>query len=146
MKGEEKIIGTLEGLESLALRLVGELKPNAIISISGDLGAGKTTFCQALLRALGYKGEVTSPTFALHHVYFAPGRRVDHFDLYRVEKGDQAFWSFFDEILCETDLALIEWPEHYPFSFPAGLIELKITIAEDGARHYHWRINEYHRF
>jgi tRNA threonylcarbamoyl adenosine modification protein YjeE len=135
----ECVISTLQELETWASEFAALLKPKTIVSISGDLGAGKTAFCQALLRALGYNKEVTSPTFALHHRYLTPTRQVDHFDLYRVEPRDRAFWTFFDETVEDADLALIEWPERYPFALPVGTLNLKITIMDGEVRHYSWR-------
>jgi tRNA threonylcarbamoyladenosine biosynthesis protein TsaE len=139
--GGERVIASLEELEDWGGEFVELLRPGMIVGISGDLGAGKTSFCKVLLRGMGYEGEVTSPTFALHHRYEAPWGVVDHFDLYRVEVWDGDFWTFFGEAVEEAELALVEWPERYPYEFPRGrLCAVKIELMGGGERRYSWSL------
>lgn len=86
-------------------------KPPLIVTIAGDLGAGKTTLVQAICRGYGVTDEVTSPTFALVHRYNAPKSPVFHLDLYRLERPDELTNIGWDEIMSEEALVLIEWPE-----------------------------------
>src|SRR5690349_14433977 len=81
---------TLEEVEALAAKLATSLVPPRVIALSGDLGAGKTTFVRAFVQALphGDKARVKSPTFALHHEY-ATEPVCHHMDLYRLTHGDQ---------------------------------------------------------
>lgn len=137
MKGEIVIQGK-DALETWMRSWVDNLRNYSVLAVRGDLGVGKTTLCQALMDALGYKGEVTSPTFTLHHTYEGGARRVDHFDLYRIEPDDFSFWRFFDEMLAEADLALVEWPERHPRGMPKGkTVEMRIAFYGQ-ARSYAW--------
>lgn len=102
-----------------------------IVTISGELGAGKTTLVQAICRGYGVTEDVTSPTYALVHKYSSAKSPVFHLDLYRLERPDELTNLAWDEILAEDALVLIEWPEragdriprvHVPISlqhFPA---------------------------
>ena len=82
-----------------------------IVTISGELGAGKTTLARAICRGYGVSEDVTSPTFALVHRYAAPRSPVYHLDLYRLESTVELTNIGWDETLSEDALILIEWPE-----------------------------------
>jgi tRNA threonylcarbamoyladenosine biosynthesis protein TsaE len=86
-------------------------RPPLIVTIAGDLGAGKTTLVQAICRGYGVTDEVTSPTFALVHQYAAPRSPVFHLDLYRLKSVDELTNLGWDETMAENALVLIEWPE-----------------------------------
>ena len=85
--------------------------PPLVVTITGELGAGKTTLAQAICRGYGVTEDVTSPTFALVHQYRSPKSPVFHLDLYRLERPDELTNIGWDEILSEEALVLIEWPE-----------------------------------
>ena len=85
--------------------------PPLIVTISGELGAGKTTLVQAICRGYGVTDDVTSPTFALVHRYAGKKSPVFHLDLYRLERPDELTNIGWDEMLTEDALVLIEWPE-----------------------------------
>lgn len=84
-----------------------------VITLTGSLGAGKTTFMQELMKQLGVTELVTSPTFAYVHTYTgAHGKRYHHFDLYRLHSVDEFIDLGFDEYLADADAQIfIEWPE-----------------------------------
>jgi tRNA threonylcarbamoyl adenosine modification protein YjeE len=86
-------------------------RPPLIVTIAGDLGAGKTTLVQAICRGYGVTDEVTSPTFALVHQYAAARSPVFHLDLYRLKSVDELTNIGWDETMAENALVLIEWPE-----------------------------------
>ena len=67
------------------------LRPGDVVTLDGDLGAGKTAFARGVLRGLGYPGRVTSPTFAIANEYSAPDGTVVHFDLYRILDEEALF-------------------------------------------------------
>ncbi|ADZ72616.1 bifunctional tRNA (adenosine(37)-N6)-threonylcarbamoyltransferase complex ATPase subunit type 1 TsaE/phosphotransferase [Polymorphum gilvum] len=115
----------------LAEDLAAILAPGDVVTLSGDLGAGKSTFCRALLRALADDPdlEVPSPTFTLVQHYDLPRLPVAHVDLYRIEDPEELDELGLDEGL-ETGAALIEWPERAQGRIPAGA--LSITLAQAG--------------
>lgn len=86
--------------------------PPLVVTISGELGAGKTTLAKAICRGYGVREAVTSPTFTLVHQYAAPRSPVYHVDLYRLSDPRDLTNLGWDEMLTEEALVLIEWPEH----------------------------------
>ncbi|HEY2327745.1 MAG TPA: tRNA (adenosine(37)-N6)-threonylcarbamoyltransferase complex ATPase subunit type 1 TsaE [Gaiellaceae bacterium] len=96
--------------EELAARLAAGLCAGDVVAVSGELGAGKTTFVRGAARALGVTGPVASPTFTIGHRYDAPVP-VAHLDLYRVAGLDPAEWGDLEPYFDGT-IAFVEWPEH----------------------------------
>lgn len=114
------------------LALAGE---HRIMAFSGELGAGKTTFIQAICRKLGIEVEVNSPTFALVNEYFSPtGDSIYHFDLYRIESPDELFDMGYEEYFYSGALCMIEWPEKARELIPESALWVKIEIGENEAR------------
>ena len=105
--------------------------PPLVITISGELGAGKTTLVQAICGGYGVKDEVTSPTFALVHEYNAPRSTVHHLDLYRLDHAGQLDALAWDEIVGGPGLVLIEWPERAGDRLPAGRVTLSLQHLPD---------------
>ena len=102
-----------------------------VVTISGELGAGKTTLVQAICHGYGVKDEVTSPTFALVHEYSSPRSTVHHLDLYRLERPDQLDALAWDEIVYGLGIVLIEWPERAGDRLPAGHVTLSLQHLPD---------------
>ena len=104
---------TLTELPVVAAQLLPILSKRSILTLTGQLGAGKTTLVQALLRQLGVAGPITSPTFTYVNQYYGTaGQLIYHFDLYRLSDLASFRALGFDEYLLEPDcLVLIEWPE-----------------------------------
>ncbi len=112
----------------------GRLTLPFLITLSGDLGAGKTMLCQAIGQALGVAepGEIVSPTFALANEYRG---QVDifHLDVYRLESVDQFYEAGLDEYLRRPGLTLVEWPEKMPVDFwPDKRLDLVLAIKDRG--------------
>jgi tRNA threonylcarbamoyladenosine biosynthesis protein TsaE len=109
-----------------------ELKPGDIVSVSGELGSGKTTFVRGACRALGVDGPVTSPTFTIGHRY--RGRvDVSHLDLFRFRDVSAAEWGdlepYFDDAV-----VFVEWPEAGTGALPPARIEVRLEHGDDGSR------------
>jgi tRNA threonylcarbamoyladenosine biosynthesis protein TsaE len=90
-------------------KLAGLLRPGDVVTMTGDLGAGKTTLVRGLLEALGHQGEVPSPTFAIVQPYEELDPPVWHADLYRVEDRSELAELGLDSLA--DSVLLVEWPE-----------------------------------
>lgn len=107
-----KIIN-LEELEGFAKEFSDQLNPGDVVCLTGDLGAGKTTFVKYVCEALGIKDQVQSPTFNIQLQYKSNNATLNHFDLYRLEKTeDLEDIGFYEAIECE-DITFIEWAEKF---------------------------------
>ena len=98
---------------AFAKKFAKTLKPGSVVALEGDLGAGKTTFIKGLALGLGLKSEdaVTSPTFAIMHVYETKPT-LYHFDLYRLEKVSEVQAIGFEEFIEDPNvICCIEWPQ-----------------------------------
>jgi tRNA threonylcarbamoyladenosine biosynthesis protein TsaE len=110
---EHKLVYQLEDLPMVAETLHQMLGRCAVITLTGSLGAGKTTLTQALLKACGIEEVIQSPTFNYVSIYTnASGWRFYHFDLYRLKSLEEFMNAGFHEYLYEPmSYAIIEWPE-----------------------------------
>ena len=128
-------ISSLQELDSAATRFLDMTGERAVIAFVGEMGAGKTTFIQALCRRLGVRVEVNSPTFSLVNEYFTPaGDSIFHFDLYRIESPDELFDMGYEEYFFSGSLCLIEWPEKARNLIPDDALWVNIVIGENEAR------------
>ena len=105
--------------------------PPLVVTLSGDLGTGKTTLVQAICEGYGVTGEVTSPTFALVQEYEAPRSPVYHLDLYRLDRPEQLDALAWDEILSVRALVLVEWPDRAGERLPGGRVTLSLQHLPD---------------
>lgn len=119
--------------EALARRLAPRLEPGFVLYLSGDLGAGKTTFVRALLRALGFGGRVKSPSFSLLESYDLSKFRLYHFDFYRFDSGQDWLDAGFEEFIGAPSVAIVEWPERAAGTLPAPDLHLFLRFAGDTA-------------
>jgi len=111
-------------------RAVGAALPRpVVITLSGDLGAGKTTLARALCAGLGVANleEVTSPTFSLIQQYEAPRGPVTHVDLYRLRSDAELEALGWDELVATAPVLLIEWPERAAATLPRDTIAIQLT-------------------
>lgn len=100
-----------------------------VISLSGDLGAGKTTLAQAICAGYGVTEPVTSPTYSLVHRYDAPASAVVHIDLYRLDNEAQLGNLGWEEILSEDALVIVEWPERAGNRMPDDHLHIELQYA-----------------
>ncbi|MBV8079846.1 MAG: tRNA (adenosine(37)-N6)-threonylcarbamoyltransferase complex ATPase subunit type 1 TsaE [Actinobacteria bacterium] len=113
-------------------RLGAQLGAGDVVTVSGDLGAGKTTFIRGAARALGVGGAVTSPTFTIGHRYDAPVP-VAHLDLYRVRALDEAEWGDLEPYFDGT-IAFVEWPEHAGGWLPPPVAAVRLEHVDASHR------------
>ena len=127
-------------LTEAELRAWGEdlgrsVHPPLLITLTGELGVGKTTLAQAICLGYGVKAEITSPTYALVQEYSAPRSAVFHIDLYRVESPDQLTNLGWDEIIVSRSLILVEWPERAGPRLPEDHLPIDLDyIVADATR------------
>lgn len=112
---------------ALAARLAALARPGDVIALKGELGAGKTAFARAFIRARGGGEDVPSPTFTLVQVYELGDAAVWHFDAYRLRDPDEA-WELGIEDAFRDGISLIEWPERLGALVPRQRLE--ITLAQ----------------
>jgi tRNA threonylcarbamoyladenosine biosynthesis protein TsaE len=111
--------------------VAAELRPGDVVTVSGELGTGKTTFVRGAARALGVTDPVTSPTFALVHEYTAPRSRVYHLDLYRLRSEQELTNLGWDDIVADHALIVVEWPEHAGTRLPADHVPITLQHLPD---------------
>jgi tRNA threonylcarbamoyl adenosine modification protein YjeE len=129
----------------LTLDIAALTEPGDLITLSGDLGAGKSTFARAFIRhAAGDEEiEVPSPTFTLMQSYDLPRFRLLHADLYRITSADELAELGFDE-LREGAVTLLEWPDRAAASLPPDRLDVALTLAPDkGPTVRHVRVTGY---
>jgi tRNA threonylcarbamoyladenosine biosynthesis protein TsaE len=124
---------TPEETEAAAARLAARLSPGDVVTVSGELGAGKTTFVRGACVALGVRERVTSPTYTIGHRYHGSRVEVSHLDLFRFEGVSAAEWGdlepYFDDAI-----AFVEWPEAGEGVLPPARFTVRMRHAEGQRR------------
>ncbi|PID93381.1 MAG: tRNA (adenosine(37)-N6)-threonylcarbamoyltransferase complex ATPase subunit type 1 TsaE [Bacteroidetes bacterium] len=132
---EELFIKSVSGIDEAATAFLEAIGEQRVVTFSGEMGAGKTTFIQALCRALGVEAEVNSPTFALVNEYFKPnGQPIYHFDLYRIEHPSELFDLGYEEYFYSGHLCLVEWPQKAAHLIPEDALRVEIEVLDDQSR------------
>ncbi len=128
------ILADPQASEALGARLAALVAPGDVITLSGTLGAGKTSIARGLLAALGLVGEAPSPSFAIVQPYAPPEVRLPvlHVDLYRIDDPNEIEELGLDDAAGDSVL-LIEWPERAPGWCPEALA-LALEMLPDGTR------------
>lgn len=123
---------TEQELVDWGTRLGRQISPPLLITLDGDLGAGKTTLARAICAGFGVRDEVTSPTFAIVHVYEAARAPVYHLDLYRLDGPRDLQNIGWDDIMQSDAVVLVEWPDRAGNLLPAQHLPIQLRYA-DGA-------------
>ena len=118
-------------LAALAGALAPQLAQGGVLHLCGSLGAGKTTFARALLRALGVGERIKSPTYTLIETYALGELSVHHLDLYRIAAADELEWLGLRDLAAGRQLWLIEWPERGAGMLPPA--DLNVLLEHAGA-------------
>ncbi|MFM1564754.1 tRNA (adenosine(37)-N6)-threonylcarbamoyltransferase complex ATPase subunit type 1 TsaE [Helcococcus ovis] len=121
-------IKDLRELENFGKKLAKELKFGDVISLKGDLGAGKTTLVQFVAKELGVEDYVTSPTFSIVNIYEGQ-QKIYHMDLYRLEDPEELEQIDFENYFYPEGVTFIEWAEKGGYYLPEDMIEISIEIG-----------------
>lgn len=114
-------------------------QPRGLITLRGELGAGKTHLVRSLLRALGETGPVKSPTYTLVEPYEFPGGRVMHLDLYRLADVDEWWALGLEDDPPDATLWCVEWPEKAAAALPPARLSISLAQAPPGrVAHLEW--------
>jgi tRNA threonylcarbamoyladenosine biosynthesis protein TsaE len=119
--------------EEVAAGLALRLEAGDVVTVSGELGAGKTTFVRGACRALGVTAPVTSPTFTIGHRYEGGSMVVSHLDLYRFTGVSAAEWADLEPYF-EDALVFVEWPEAGAAVLPEPRLAVALAHAGGDAR------------
>jgi len=137
----ERTVESLEDLQKEAAGFVARLAPGAgatLVTLSGELGAGKTAFSKAAAHALGVEDVVNSPTFVLEKIYplaGGPFARFVHIDAYRLENGSELAPLGFEALMQDAgNLVFLEWPEKVAHALPVPAARISFEVLPGGAR------------
>ena len=118
-----------DATERAGADLAALLGAGDVVLVSGELGAGKTTFVRGALRALGISGPVTSPTFVVGHAYEGADGPVSHLDLYRLAGMADEDPGLLEPFFAPEAIAFVEWPEHGPGAWPPDRVAHRVHLA-----------------
>ena len=134
----EKIleISSLDELDKVAEAVIESLDGRTIVAFDAPMGAGKTTLISRIAALLGAEDDVTSPTFAIVNQYQGTSRTIYHFDMYRIERLEEALDFGCEEYFASGDLCLVEWPEKIEVLLPEDTMVVKIEILSEEERRF----------
>ena len=127
-------ISQLIQLDDFALSFSQTLKKGDIVFLQGDLGSGKTTFTQMLLKHLGYKDKVKSPTYAIYESYQLPELTLIHMDLYRLSSPEELYYLAIDDIIDNQNIVIIEWPDKGKGVLPQASKSITFELVNEHSR------------
>jgi tRNA threonylcarbamoyladenosine biosynthesis protein TsaE len=126
----QRYLDSTEATEQFGAELFKSVPSKCLIFLQGDLGAGKTTMVRGFLRAAGYNGTVKSPTYTLVEEYIVDGRKIFHFDLYRVVDPEELEWIGIRDYFDQDSICFIEWPDKGKGFLPQP--DIIITLKPEG--------------
>ena len=128
-------INSVEGLKNVAANLIKQFPDHRVFAMYGKMGAGKTTFIQAICNSLGSGDIVTSPTFAIINEYKTENlSSIFHFDFYRIEDIEEAYDLGYEDYLFSGNYCFIEWPEMIESLLPENIVKVQIEVFDDESR------------
>ena len=138
---EEHILfetASAEETQRLGAALGRLLQADAIITLAGDLGAGKTTFVQGLGKGLGVSATITSPTFVLINRYrTTDGRVLQHADCYRLANAPLEMWDIgLSDLFLSDDVVVVEWADRIPGLLPPEYLDITIDHGDGDHRRF----------
>jgi tRNA threonylcarbamoyladenosine biosynthesis protein TsaE len=123
----------LRALTEWGERIGREARPPVVLALRGHLGAGKSVLARAIARGAGVEGFIPSPTFNLQFRYQGASATVVHMDLYRIHDVEELKELAWDELACDGEIVIIEWPERAGGLLPDDRWEIELAPAEAGA-------------
>ena len=129
-------IDSLDELDMVAKAVIDSLYGRTVVAFDAPMGAGKTTLISRIAALLGAEDSVTSPTFAIVNQYEGTERTIYHFDMYRIERVEEALDFGSEEYLSSGELCLVEWPEKIEPLLPDDTMVVRIKILSDSARRF----------
>lgn len=130
----EVLIRDAESQGAFGERLASYLPARFAVFLEGDLGTGKTTLARGILRGLGHRGAVRSPTYTLIEPYEIASRRLYHLDLYRLSDPEELDYLGLRDIAAEDAVLLVEWPERGTGALPAPDLRIRLEYLPEGRR------------
>jgi len=115
-------------------RLAKAINSKGLLTLSGNLGSGKTTLCRGLIQSYGHSGAVKSPTYTLVEPYEIGDKRIYHFDLYRMEDPEELEFIGLWDYLTQEALIIIEWPEKAFGVLPPADLAIQLEQQEKGRK------------
>ena len=133
-KRERRRSSSAAETEAIGAELAARLRPGDVVTVSGDVGAGKTTLIRGACRALGVTEPVTSPTFTIGQRYRAEGFWVSHLDLYRLADIEGEEPALLDDYLTPDGIAFVEWPAAGAARLGRASLDVRLSHAGDDFR------------
>ncbi|MBR6632606.1 MAG: tRNA (adenosine(37)-N6)-threonylcarbamoyltransferase complex ATPase subunit type 1 TsaE [Alistipes sp.] len=133
----EKVIeiGSLDELDNVAREVLDSLAGRSVVAFDAPMGAGKTTLISRIAAMLNVDDDVASPTFAIVNQYEGD-RTIFHFDMYRIERVEEALDFGCEEYFASGELCLVEWPEKIEPLLPEDTMVVRIEIKSDTERRF----------
>lgn len=129
-----EIVFELKDIDAAAQTFWNHAENKKVFAITGNMGAGKTTFIHALCDAKKVTSNVGSPTFSIINEYVFPGGKIFHIDLYRLKDEEEALRAGLEDCLYSGEICFVEWPEKAIEIFPEETVYLNIDLVNENTR------------
>ncbi len=129
-----KLSYRLDNIESALAEILPLLKEYKILLFEGNMGAGKTTLISALIKSMGSKDDVSSPTFSIVNEYHTDAGKVFHFDFYRIENEEEVHQLGIEEYFYSGEYCFIEWAQNVQRFLPENYVSVHIQTIDEYTR------------